>query len=104
MVKIVQIGEPQKVLDQWARKVDRDLKNAAKSVQIEARSLAPVRTGNLRDMIQTEPCSDGYMVIAKAPYSGFLEYGTKRIRPVAFLRRALAKMILDFKGFSFDRI
>ena len=63
----------------------------------QARSFAPVRTGALKRSIEMQPINDGYMVGTRCPWGGFMEYGTRRIAPTAYLRRAVAAMLLQFR-------
>lgn len=48
-----------------------------KSVHEEAVALAPVRTGFLRDRISMEVERDVGRVVSEAPYSAYVEYGTR---------------------------
>ena len=89
-------------LEQYEKKMRRDLKvlvkNASEYAQTEAKGLAPVKTGTLRESISTILLNDSeFWIGSKVGYAGFICYGTRNIRAVAYIRRALAKMILKFR-------
>ena len=69
---------------------------ARRTVVVEraAKRLAPVDTGRLRSSITHELGRDGRGLVARigtnVSYAVHLEYGTRRMRPRAFLRPALA--------------
>ena len=91
-----------KFLEQMERKLRRDHKRiiaqAAQYTKQEAQNNAPVDTGALKASIDTELLDTGFFIGSKLPYSGYVEYGTKRIRVFAFLRKAISKMILKFSS------
>lgn len=62
---------------------------AAKVIAEEAKRLAPVRTGNLRDSIQAIQEGFDVYVVAEATYAKFVEFGTKRMAARPFIRKAL---------------
>ena len=65
-------------------------KVAAEAVADRARSLAPVRTGELRGSITTKEMSDGSVAVgATAPHAAVVEYGSSRRAPQPYLRPAL---------------
>jgi len=72
------------------RAINEALETVGKEIVYEAQSLAPVRTGRLRDSIY-------YMILyelalevgASAPYALFVEYGTWKAHAQPFLRPAL---------------
>jgi len=86
------------LFEQMERRIKRDFKRACKNVQLEAQNLAPVKTGQLKNSIELVDLGDSVFIGSKTPYAGYMEFGTKKIRPVAFLRRALAKLLLKFKA------
>lgn len=81
-------------LDQVSRKLKRDLKNKAAILQADAKSFAPVRTGTLRDSIAVREITDGFWVGTDLPYAGYTEFGTRWISPRAWMRRAIARLLL----------
>jgi len=62
---------------------------AAERVADLARQNAPVRTGYLRDHIKARHYSKTSNVISYAPYSGFVEFGTRYMAAQPFLRPAM---------------
>ena len=50
----------------------------AAGIAADAASRAPVDTGELRDSIHSEGSGMGAMVVAAAPHSAYVEYGTSR--------------------------
>lgn len=94
------------------------LERAAGQVSLEARSAAfktarkivrtakrrvPVRTGRLRSSIAVSPDTEAGRagvsiagVVASAPYAGFVEFGTSRMRPRPYLRPAFEKHRPEF--------
>jgi len=56
-----------------------------------AKSLAAVRTGYMRDSVfhDVVPSDLGFMFGARAPYSGYVEFGTRFQRAQPFIRPAL---------------
>lgn len=53
-----------------------------------AKSLAPVRTGELRDSIDGEVDATGVTVFASAPHAGFVEHGTTKAAAQPFMQPA----------------
>jgi HK97 gp10 family phage protein len=60
-------------------------------VEAEAKRLAPVETGHLRDEIHSELTAMAGTVISDVPYSAAQEYGTARQAGTAFMRPALER-------------
>ena len=58
----------------------------------EQKSLARVRTGFMRAHINYIQRGDGAMIFSPAPYSGYLEFGTRFMRPAPFFIAPLEKM------------
>ncbi|MHB8603514.1 MAG: HK97-gp10 family putative phage morphogenesis protein [Nitrosotalea sp.] len=73
------------------------LESVKSNIVVVAKSLAPVKTGALRESIDAEPGDDPFTVIiyASALYAPFLEFGTKYIAEgkYSFLRPAIAMQI-----------
>ena len=79
-------------------KLDSDIKAAAELVADEARKLAPVKSGALRDSIRVEPSkfkNGGHLIVAgndQEDYASFVGLGTKDMPAQPFMRPALHKM------------
>jgi len=78
-------------LDQDMRMyVDEALHSEVSSIRELARSLAPKRTGFLASTVFAERVGEwAFTLGAKAPYSYFVEFGTRFMRARRFLSRAL---------------
>ena len=79
-------------------KVHDRMKEQAEIVKTVAQSLAPVRTGRLRNSIYAQVEDWIAKVGASASYAVYQEFGTRFIQPVRFLSRAIemrAQSILD---------
>jgi len=75
----------------------RQLKIRADYVEQKAKEFCPVDTGTLKDSIETQKQPDGYEVGSFGiSYAKYIEFGTTRHGPVAFVRRAVAAMLLAF--------
>jgi len=62
---------------------------AVEHVHTEAAKRAPVLSGYLRDHITKISQGGVFRVLSEAPYSLFVEYGTRKMRAQPFLRPAL---------------
>ncbi len=79
------------------RRLQAIFQAAAFDVAQLTRENAPVRTGRLRDSVRVEDGSDigedeafgPIQVVASAPYSSFVEYGTSRMNPEPFMQPAV---------------
>ena len=74
--------------------IDNDMKSKLEEtgdlVMKSAKKNAPVKTGNLRDSITYDLVGKETVVIGSdVVYSPYIEFGTKYIKPYAFLRRAI---------------
>jgi len=71
------------------------LKSAAATASNTAKRSAPVDTGNLRSQIGFERSPDGKSVevFANAPYSGYVEFGTRYQRAQPYFRPAIIKAL-----------
>ena len=71
------------------------LKSAGAEASNSAKRSAPVDTGNLRSQIGFERSPDGKSVevFANAPYSGFVEFGTRYQRAQPYFRPAIIKAL-----------
>lgn len=70
-----------KELEQFSEEVKEDvglyIEAGAKDIELEAKQKAPVNLGFLRNQIATEKEDDlNYKVVANAPYSAYMEFGT----------------------------
>ena len=71
-------------------RVQQRLEEIVESIKETAQSLAPVRTGYLRSTVFTEaPAEWTVKVGAKAPYSAYIEYGTRYMAGRHFLSNAI---------------
>lgn len=83
-------------------KLSQTVHDSAIKIQLEAKWLAPVRTGNLMDSILYEPQSKLLAYVrAAAPYSGFVEYGTSKQRAQPYMRPAVEKEKQRLRGLKF---
>lgn len=66
----------------------------------DARSLVPVKEGNLHDSIYSEPVGDGYEIEVGAgmDYAGYVEFGTSRQSPQPYLVPAIERNRQRFFG------
>lgn len=67
---------------------------ASRLIAAKARSKAPKRTGKLRDSIR----ASGFTIEARAPYSKFVEFGTKRMDAKPFLRPAIRESMDEVRN------
>lgn len=67
------------------------IRKTAFDIEREAKSFAPVDTGNLRNSISTDITNDGRFasmtaeIGPTAEYGAFVEYGTSRMAPAAYM-------------------
>ena len=55
---------------------DRFVQETVKNLTNKARDFAPKRTGNLKKSIKSKKGTDGWTMVAGAPYASFVEYGS----------------------------
>ena len=74
--------------DTLTRRASQVVRKAALDTMADAKTLAPVDTGNLRNSITTDarPGDLVAVVEATADYSAYVEFGTRRMRPQPFMR------------------
>jgi HK97 gp10 family phage protein len=85
----------EEVLDE----VEGLLGRVAGAVAARARDYAPVRTGRLRESIESRRAGRlKYVVRASAPYAGYVEFGTSRTPPRRYMQRALAEALTAFSA------
>ncbi|MHB1001279.1 MAG: HK97-gp10 family putative phage morphogenesis protein [Armatimonadota bacterium] len=73
--------------------LDERMDEVAQAIADEAKSLAPVRTGALRDSIEWIKIGDERFVGAGVPYAMQVEYGTSRSQAQPFLRPAIVSAV-----------
>ncbi len=74
--------------------VDSSVSEAGELCWRRARELAPVRTGRLRDSIRISRARRGEAIVeATAPYAGYVEYGTRYMKPRPYMRPAAAEAV-----------
>ncbi|MFB6392631.1 HK97 gp10 family phage protein [Polymorphospora lycopeni] len=89
-VNVDQAGVRRMMMQPW---MQREMDRRGQRVAAVARSIAPVRTGRYRASIRVRSgvrASGAYSeVVATAPYSYFLEVGTRHMAAQRILSRAL---------------
>ena len=69
--------------------IEQGIEEAGRECVERAKELVPVRTGRLRDSIGMRRIGAGKIVVeAKAPYAGYVEYGTRYMKPRPYMRPA----------------
>jgi hypothetical protein len=77
--------------------VSRDLDEAVTEAARAAAAAAPVRTGRLRTNIYAHRPSEGeFVVTAAVPYASYVIFGTRYVKPHAFLQSAVARELRLF--------
>ena len=61
---------------------------AAYDTEADAKLLCPVKTGTLRGSIKTQIDGASATVTASTEYAWYVEYGTRKMAPRSFMRRA----------------
>jgi HK97 gp10 family phage protein len=77
--------------DLLAKYVADAVKTVADRMLEDARRFVPVRTGYLLSTIalETDLGQFAYALVAKAPYAGYVEWGTRRMAARHYMRRAV---------------
>jgi len=70
-------------------RIQQRLQELAESIKETAQRTAPIRTGYLRSTIFTEAAEWTVKVGASAPYSAYVEFGTRFMQGRRFLSRAV---------------
>lgn len=72
--------------------------DTASRIEDDAKSMAPVRTGELQRSITTEVLAGGLNVEvgATAPYAGFVEFGTSTMAPQPFMAPAADRNVDNY--------
>ncbi|MGM0260485.1 HK97-gp10 family putative phage morphogenesis protein [Enterococcus sp. AZ102] len=80
--------------------VKQVVKNNTDEMTKNAQRIAPVDTGNLKGKIGSETKSGGMIGVmtSKAPYSGYLEFGTRFTDKKPFIKPAFEKQKVKFKS------
>lgn len=74
------------------KKLDRGLAKIAKDIERDAKTRAPVDTGNLKSSIGSGRVDHLlYEIVAKANYAAFVEFGTVRMGAQPFLGPAVER-------------
>lgn len=76
----------------------------SEAVKNEMQSIAPVRTGYLRDHIVAVLDEMAAVLWSQAPYSGFVEFGTRYMTPRIFFRPPFLKGWARIKKRLFDLV
>ena len=76
--------------DTLTRRASQVVRKAALDTMADAKTLAPVDTGNLRNSITTDTRTGDLRAVveATASYSAYLEWGTSKMQPQPFMRPA----------------
>ena len=76
--------------DTLTRRASQVVRKAALDTMADAKTLAPVDTGNLRNSITTDarPGDLRAVVEATASYSAYIEWGTSKMQPQPFMQPA----------------
>lgn len=87
----------QKAIAQSPRIAEAILKNHTEKVMRNAKALAPVDTDFMRSGIYTEYSEKNGYIISPAGYSGFVEFGTRKMYAQPFMKPGLEQQIPFFK-------
>ena len=76
--------------DTLTRRASQVVRKAALDTMADAKMVAPVDTGNLRNSITTDarPGDLRAVVEATTDYAAYVEFGTRRMRPQPYMRPA----------------
>jgi HK97 gp10 family phage protein len=64
------------------------VRKAARTIEREAKALAPVRTGHLKNSIHSQVRGLAGFVRASTSYANYVEYGTSEMAPEPYMRPA----------------
>lgn len=91
-------GDLKRLSENVGRGTQDGIEDSAESLVQEARSLAPVATGRLRDSIEASATSQGAEVVVGVEYAIYPEFGTSRMEAQPYLGPAadiVARKYLD---------
>ena len=76
--------------DTLTRRASQAVRKAALDTMADAKTLAPVDTGNLRGSITTDARTGDLVAVveATASYSAYIEWGTSKMQPQPFMQPA----------------
>src|SRR4051812_18518023 len=86
---VVNFNNLEKVGGELAERAEQVIHKAAHDIEARAKTQAPVRTGNLRNSIQTVTHKLGATITAHAFYAIYVEMGTYKMAARPFLRPAV---------------
>ena len=97
MIKVTKLELDTKVLDKFAeslgQKTDQALSGIAHQVEGEAKNMAPVDTGALKNSINTQKQSEAHYIVADGvEYGIYQELGTHKMSAHPFLIPAVEKV------------
>ena len=82
------------------QQVKRVVQDNTQEMTQNATRLAPVDTGNLKRQISKEIRDGGFTGVtrSKAPYTGYVEYGTRFMNKQPFIKPSFEKQKVKFKS------
>ena len=97
LIRVYGVGDVVNRLEEIKERVrefiSREIQEVGDYCVKRARELAPVRTGRLRSSINMRIVAGGVVVEATAPYAGYVEYGTRFMRPRPYIRPAVREAL-----------
>lgn len=98
--------ELENISNNFSRELEKEVGRGVKVIQAEAKMLAPVDTGNLRNNITTDVDREGDIIVGKvdcnAEYAPYVEYGTGIYSSLGTGRQT-PWIYRDSKGFHYTR-
>jgi len=76
------------ILARFPGAVHKVIADTANGIKVDAQDLCPVKTGTLRGSIKTQIDGASATVTASTEYAWYVEYGTRKMAPRSFMRRA----------------
>ncbi len=94
------ISNMQKLSTKLPDAVDKSLERLADEIVADAKRLAPVRSGELRDSIKIEDVKKGEVtIVASADHAGYVEFGNSRVHARPFIRPAIENKAVQMEPF-----